>query len=162
MRELLILRHAKSSWAESGVDDHDRPLNPRGFGDAPRMGQLLRELELVPDLILASTALRAATTAKLVAEACGFEGEPTRTEALYLADPQTIVDLVAELTDRVHRVLVVAHNPGLADLVFGLTGGDEGFPTAALAAVRIPIDHWSELALGIRCELKGLWRPKEL
>ena len=162
MRELLILRHAKSSWAHAGLDDHDRPLNKRGLRDAPRMGQLLRELGLVPDVILSSTAVRAATTAAMAAEACGFEGDLHRTPALYLAAPETMVDLVNELADGCPRVMIVAHNPGLEELVFALTGRDEVFPTAALAAVRAPIENWNELALGIRCDLGGLWRPKEL
>ena len=88
MKTLLILRHAKSDWETPDVADHDRPLNGRGKRDAPRMGRLLRDENLVPDLIISSTAKRARKTAKLVAEASGYEGEIRLAETLYLAGPE--------------------------------------------------------------------------
>ena len=81
------------------------------------MGQQLRELGLIPDLILSSTALRAATTATLVAEACGFDGDLHETAELYLASPGTIVEILGRLGDGCSRAMVVAHNPGLEELV---------------------------------------------
>jgi phosphohistidine phosphatase len=116
----------------------------------------------VPDTILASTAVRARTTAELVAEAAGFDGRIVKLAELYLASPAMIVDLVGRLPAGCRRAMVVAHNPGLEELVERLTGRDERFPTAALAAVELPIDDWIELELGILGKLAGLWRPKEL
>ena len=162
MRELLILRHAKSSWEEEGLDDRDRPLNRRGLRDAPRMGRLLREQDLVPDLILTSPANRAKTTAELVAEAAGFRGETHESEDLYLASPHTAIDVLRMLDGLGGRVMIVAHNPGLEELVRALTGRAERFPTAALAALRVPVDDWTAVQLGVRCDVIGLWRPKEL
>ena len=75
MKTLLILRHAKSSWRDTSLDDHDRPLNERGRRDAPRRGQLLLEESLLPDLILCSTAARARRTAEIVVEASGAKCE---------------------------------------------------------------------------------------
>ena len=75
MKTLLLLRHAKSSWSDPTLPDHDRPLNKRGIHDAPRMGKLLRHEHLMPDLILSSTAVRAKKTAELVAKACKYKGE---------------------------------------------------------------------------------------
>ena len=75
MKTLLIMRHAKSSWDESDMHDHDRPLNKRGKLNAPRMGRLLREQDLVPDLIITSSARRARDTAGAVADQSGYEGD---------------------------------------------------------------------------------------
>ncbi len=75
MKTLLVLRHAKSSWKDSGLADHDRPLNKRGKHDAPRMGTLLAKEDLVPDLIISSSAKRAKSTAEAVAMNCGYDGE---------------------------------------------------------------------------------------
>ena len=75
MKKIYILRHAKSSWKDEGLPDHDRPLNKRGKRDAPRMGRLLAEEGLVPDLIVSSTAKRAHKTTTEVADACGYKGE---------------------------------------------------------------------------------------
>ena len=75
MKTLLILRHAKSSWKEQDLPDHDRPLNKRGKNDAPRMGKLLKDEDLIPDLIMSSTAVRAKKTAELVAKACKYKGK---------------------------------------------------------------------------------------
>jgi phosphohistidine phosphatase len=163
MRELLLLRHAKSSWADHGVRDHDRPLNPRGERDAPRIGAFLREVGRLPDLVLASSALRARSTAERVAAAAGLDPELVSVqEDLYLAAPGTLVDVVRRRAGAAQRVLVVAHNPGLEDLVEALAGRHERFPTAALAAFELNIDAWPDLALMSPARLDGLWRPKEL
>ena len=162
MKTVLILRHAKSSWKHSGLDDHDRPLNKRGLADAPRMGQLIAKAGLVPELICSSSAVRALTTARLVAEGCGYDGELRVLRELYLAAPETYVDLLAALPDELERVMVVGHNPGMEDLVETLTGAEEGFPTAALAHVRLTAERWDDLPGFPRGKLIDLWRPREL
>jgi phosphohistidine phosphatase len=83
MRTLLILRHGKSSWKHPGLADHDRPLKARGIRDVPRVGELIREKGLTPDLILSSTAVRAKDTATMVGDSCGFEGPIQFHRALY-------------------------------------------------------------------------------
>ena len=97
MKEILILRHAKSSWGDSSLSDHDRPLKKRGLRDAPRIGQLLAERDLVPDVILCSTAVRARQTAERVLGSCGREVPVHFTKELYLAGPSSYLDLLAEL-----------------------------------------------------------------
>jgi phosphohistidine phosphatase len=94
MKTLLILRHAKSDWGNSRLADYDRPLNERGKGDAPRMGQLLRDEDIVPDLIITSSAERAQTTAELAAIASGYENEITYTRRLYHAAPDAYIELL--------------------------------------------------------------------
>lgn len=162
MKTILILRHAKSSWASDTLSDHERPLNSRGKRDAPRMGRLLRDEELLPDLILSSSAVRARTTARLVAEACGYEGPIEQSRDFYLADAATFVDALSRLTDDHSRVLVVAHNPGLEELLDELTGEDERLPTAALAVVALPVERWQGLRADGQAQLMALWRPREL
>lgn len=161
MRRLLILRHAKSSWKHP-VDDHDRPLNKRGRHDAPRMGRLLVEHGLVPRLALCSTANRATSTLSLAVQGAGVECEMLFTHELYLAAPGRIVALLREVPDRHDTVMVVGHNPGMEELVEGLTGTPVTMPTAALAAIRCDHRSWSELALDAGATLHELWRPREL
>lgn len=158
MKTLLILRHAKSSWKQPALDDHDRPLSPRGARDAPRMGALLRRRGLTPDLIVSSTAVRARTTAEWAADRSGCGGGVRLDRRLYLARPETIAAVAGDLGGGATRLLVVGHNPGLEELVARLTGAAEILPTAALAQVRLPIDAWSGLSTSTRGALVGLWR----
>jgi phosphohistidine phosphatase len=162
MKTLLVLRHAKSSWGEPGLSDHERPLTERGKEDAPRMGQVLREQGLVPDLIVSSTAKRARNTAKKVAQHCGYEDEVQQTETLYLAPAAQYIDLLRRLPDAYQTVAVVGHNPGLEELVELLTGQAERLPTAALAQIALDIAAWEQLTPATRGQLVHLWRPKEV
>lgn len=162
MKTLLILRHAKSSWANMQLTDYERPLNNRGKRDAPRMGKLLREQDLMPDLILTSSAERALATAEAVALASDYEQEIKYTRSFYHADPEPYIEALQQLDDSYERVMVIGHNPGIEELVEELTGLWERMPTAALAQVALPINHWHELDEEITGELVNLWRPKEL
>jgi phosphohistidine phosphatase len=161
MKTLLILRHAKSTWSGNRTD-HERPLNSRGRRDASRIGRLLRAEDLVPELILTSTAVRARTTAASVAEASGFDGELQQLRAFYHAPAATFLETLRALPDEVDSVLVVAHNPGLEELLSELTGEDELLPTAALAHVELPIARWPHLRADESAALVNLWRPREL
>ena len=162
MKTLLILRHAKSSWDHPGLRDHDRPLNPRGRRDAPRMGRFLVERDLVPDRIVSSTAVRARTTAELAAAEFGEDVEIETTYDLYGASPDGYVEVAEAMGGTAKRLMLVGHNPGITSLVWHLTGEGEYMPTAALAAVELDIDDWSELGSARRGRLAGLWRPKAL
>lgn len=162
MKTLLLMRHAKSSWKHETLSDHDRPLNKRGQKDAPRMGQLLAERNLVPDRILSSTALRARTTALVAAEQAAFSKTIELRPELYHADPETCIERLQELEDAAQRVLVVGHNPGLEELLEVLTGEEEHLPTAAIAQIELSIAHWRDLNKTTPGRLIELWRPKEL
>ena len=162
MKTLLVLRHAKSSWKHADVADHDRPLNGRGKLDAPRMGTLLHEHKLTPQVIVSSTAKRARRTADAVAERCAFDGVVQLERRFYLADPGTILKVLRELGGTATPVLVVAHNPGMEELVARLTGRAETLPTATLAQIELPIDSWGALRSSTRGRLVNLWRPREL
>jgi phosphohistidine phosphatase len=162
MKTLLILRHAKSSWKQAELADHDRPLNKRGKRDAPRMGDLLRSEDLVPDLIISSTARRARKTAEAVAQTSGYDGEITLTKEFYLAGPDEYLQVLSDLPDEFQRVLVVGHNPGLEELLELLTDSSERLPTAALAQVKLDAKRWRDVGADIRAELLQLWHPREL
>ena len=162
MKTLLILRHAKSSWRELGLSDHDRPLNKRGKRDAPRIGSLLSREDLLPDLIISSTAVRARKTAQLVMEASGYDGELRLEGDLYAAEPQAYVDILQALPDEIGRVMVVGHNPGLEELLEQLTRDAESLPTAALAQVSLNLEAWQDLDEDTQASLIHLWLPRQL
>jgi phosphohistidine phosphatase len=159
---LSILRHAKSSWKDSSLDDHDRPLNKRGQRDAPRMGELIRAQGLVPDTILSSTARRARDTALAVAAAASFPEEVRFTRDLYGAGPDTFLEALRELPDSTDHAMVIGHNPGLEALVGVLVGTSHTMPTAALAVVELPIDRWRDLGPPPLGALRSVWRPRDL
>jgi phosphohistidine phosphatase len=161
MKTLLLLRHAKSSWKDGSLADHDRPLNKRGRRDAPRMGRWLAEIDLVPGCIVTSTALRARTTAEEAAEASGFDGEIVETPDLYHASAEAILRVTRELPDPHGRAMLVGHNPGLEDAIDDLAGAYEIMPTAALARIDFDADGWRDVAPGMG-RLVAIWRPKEL
>ena len=163
MKTLLVLRHAKSSWDDGTLDDHERPLNERGQRDAPQMGKVIREHRLIPDVVLSSDALRARQTAEAVAKAAHYAGEILLDPRLYGASPADIVKVLRTVEEtNAATVMIVGHNPGLEELVTRLTRERQDLPTAALAQIALPVDQWRELTLSRRGSLIGLWRPKEL
>ena len=162
MKTLLVLRHAKSSWNDPALDDHERPLNKRGRRDGPRMGELVREYRLTPDVIISSDAVRARLTAEAVAEAARYAGEVLVDPHLYMACPADILSLLPMVRENAETVMIVGHNPGLEKLVEQLTGERQDLPTAALAQIGLPIDRWRDLKVSTHGTLLGLWRPKEL
>jgi phosphohistidine phosphatase len=145
VKSLLILRHAKSSWKNPDLPDHDRPLNKRGKNDAPRMGKLLRKENLIPDVIISSTAIRAYATAKAVAKACGYKGEVMLDRSLYAAGPKAYFEVVSCLSNNYNRILVVGHNPSIEELVEIVTGEIQTMPTCSLAYLKLQINKWSEM-----------------
>jgi phosphohistidine phosphatase len=161
MKTLLILRHAKSSWKKPELPDHERPLSKRGKKEAPKVGQYLKDNDLVPDLILSSNARRASATAQAVAEACGFAGQVDLYQDLYLSEPTIYLDILRCLPDDAKRVLVVGHNPDMEELLTLLTEANEHLTTAALAVVDLPISSWEEMNEATDGRLKNLWTPRQ-
>jgi len=162
MKTLLILRHAKSSWKDPGMTDHDRPLNDRGKDDAPRIGQLLRDQGLHPDLVLSSTAKRARSTAKRVVEGGQLACSPQLLDELYLASADTYIEVLRRQPSAYERILIVGHNPGLEELVLLLTGTSLALPTAALVQVEFETDSWFEMPNNGRGKLVAHWDPRDL
>ncbi len=162
MKTLLLLRHAKSSWNNPDLADHDRPLNSRGKRDAPRIGQLLADEGLTPDLIISSTARRARQTAEAVAEHSSYAEEVRFERDLYHGAPEDYFFVLRDLPDAYETVLLVGHNPGMEELLDLLAGEVERMPTAALARITLPIDRWRDLNDEIEGQLIQIWRPREL
>lgn len=140
------------------MPDHDRPLAGSGRRDAARMGRLIAEMEMGPRLALCSSATRARETLELLLPQ--FDDCPVATtKSLYLCPPGGILDQINELSNGPERVLVVGHNPGLEQIVAGLTGCRVAMPPAALTAVSCHCASWSDLKLGTPAELLGAWTP---
>lgn len=162
VKTLLILRHAKSSWKDTSLDDIDRPLNKRGRRDAPRMGKLIRKENLLPDLIVSSNARRARETVEYIIQEADYHGDILWREALYAASPEAYIQALRELPDMYERVMVVGHNPGLEELIAMLTDSWESMPTAALAQLSLDVASWSDVGYDPVGKLIKVWRPKEL
>jgi phosphohistidine phosphatase len=162
MKTLLLLRHAKSSWSDPTQSDHDRPLNDRGKRDAPRMGQWIQQQGLAPDVVVSSTARRAVETARKVAEHCGFGSAIDTEPELYHAHSEQYGSVLRRIDDEHQTALLVAHNPGLEEFLYDLTGASERMPTAALAQISLDIQRWSDPIGRHAGRLIAVWRPKEL
>ena len=163
MRLLTLVRHAKSSWAETGLSDFDRPLNDRGRRDAPRMAALLHERLPKPDRIVSSPALRAISTARIFAAAFGIaEDEIVSDARIYEATPDTLLRVVNEFDDGDRHVLMFGHNPGFSELAHRLASCSfDQMPTCAVAHLALSIEHWWEIAP--RCGvLRDYMYPKGL
>lgn len=154
------MRHAKSSWNDSGLSDFDRPLNDRGERAAPFMGRLMRRKGFLPDLIVSSPAKRARSTAEMVNDAGSFEADIVCDDDIYEASPRALREVVAGIEDTVWSVLLVGHNPGFEGFVRYLSGVLEPMPTAALAVIDLDISSWSQINERSG-ELKFLIRPKD-
>lgn len=151
MKTLLLIRHAKSGWDDLGARDFDRQLSTRGEDDAPRMGKRLaaalagRNQQL--DRLLASSAARAARTAQLLAAEIGYDPEEIEyRESLYLASPDTLLQAIHSLDDRIACAAVVAHNPGIAELAGQLIGRRvDHLPTCSIVTLAADLTHWRDL-----------------
>lgn len=167
LRELLILRHGKSSW-DSNVDDFSRPLKNRGKRGAQRMGVWLWQQNLRPDLIISSPAERALTTAHKCCKTMGMNARHViEDERIYEASVDGLLAVLADAAKDLGRIMLVGHNPGLEQLLIFLCGGEmqvseDGklLPTATLAHLSMPED-WESLTSGC-ADLKRIIRPREL
>jgi phosphohistidine phosphatase len=161
MKTLLLLRHAKSSWKDTGLDDFDRPLNGRGQKAAPQMGKFLRKQKVQPELVLSSPAERARQTAALVMEAAKLTAPLRYDERIYEASARQLLEVVSQIEEDAKVVLLVGHNPGLEQLLEQLTGEREALPTAALAQISLDVEKWSKVRDNSG-SLVRLVKPKEL
>ena len=162
VKRLLILRHAKSSWGNASLPDWERPLSERGITDAPRVGELLRERSLIPDVIITSDAVRARTTAEAVAHAAGYTRKLVVEPSLYEATPDDVIAVLNSLADdSAITVMIVGHNPGLEGVIVELSGEHQSMPTAALVHLAVPIDRWRDLDASINARVIDVWRPKD-
>ncbi|BDZ64247.1 SixA phosphatase family protein [Agromyces mangrovi Wang et al. 2018] len=155
MKTLILVRHAKSDWGDARLDDHERPLNERGQRDAPEMGRRLAERGVVPDAIRSSTAVRARTTAAALAEALGLGAERlVLEERLYGASAATLRLVAEEFDESVGTGMIVAHDPGMSDLAYALSGSIGRMPTCAVAEFDFDVTHWAETVAAIPVDVR--------
>jgi phosphohistidine phosphatase len=159
MKTLFLLRHAKSSWKDTLLGDHDRPLNGRGRDEAPLVGEYLRERGLTPSYVAVSTARRAVQTAAEVLSIIGYHGLVRTSRQLYLAEEDELFNIISRTPKRYPSLMVVAHNPGLEQLLEQLTGEFLPMPTSCLAHIELPIETWREMQPDGSGKLIDLWRP---
>jgi phosphohistidine phosphatase len=170
MKNLYILRHAKSDWGDADLDDHDRPLAPRGERGATVVGVYLRQRQILPELILCSTATRAMETRALMLAQLGDERTTEFDRALYLSGRKGVMRRLAEIGDGYDSAMVIGHNPDLHDVARALAdGGDPELrarleaklPTAGFVEIALKIDSWSRID-GAHGSLVDVQSPKTL
>jgi phosphohistidine phosphatase len=160
-KRLYLLRHAKSSWDDPSLADHDRPLAPRGRRAAERIGAYLRDEQMRVEVVLCSSARRACETCDLLAPPGEIRIEP----GLYHASAGELLERVRHLPGELEAVMLIGHEPAIRELAVGLIGprselAERKFPTAGLAVVTFT-GTWSALGPG-RAELATFITPKEL
>ena len=160
MPDLMLLRHAKSDWRAGYGTDLDRPLNKRGVRSARAIGEFVARYRLVPELVLASPAVRTRTTAQLAAESGEWNSPIEIVPKLYGADGGDVLQLAREVTG-VDRLMVVGHEPTMSGVLEYLTGHRVQVTTATLAYMRCGYGSWTDLACGT-ARLEMLIRPRLL
>lgn len=148
MKTLILIRHAKSSWKDETLPDRERPLNTRGKIDAPLMGQILFEKNIIPDLVLSSTAKRAKKTAqKIFFDIYGFsENQIHLTDDLYFTGVAFHMLIINTLLDTKNTVVLVGHNPDFVDLIDFLTKEKvQEMPTSGVYCLDFDINSWKEV-----------------
>ena len=150
MKELTLVRHAKSSWKDRDLADFDRLLNARGKSDAPLMGRRLAARGRRPDLVLSSPAKRALATLKKIAQEVGFSERDIVTDnRAYEADARELLFLVREIDDVHHDVLLCGHNPGLTDFSNLISNCIiDNIPTCGVVSIRFPVESWRDVMPG--------------
>lgn len=147
MKQLILVRHAKSSWAQSGLDDIDRPLNVRGLHDAPLMANRIAAHADKPELIICSPALRARATAEIIAEALAYSQSKIIVEKnLYCFDANDLLEAIQHFDNTRQRILSVGHNPATTELVNRLCHVQiDNVPTCGVCYLQANTEHWNAL-----------------
>lgn len=163
MKNLLIMRHAKSDWGDSSLSDFDRPLNKRGERSAPVIGKELKARNKVPELIISSPAKRAKTTAELAAKSSGYEKDIQYERDFYFGYVDEIINIINQADSDYERIMIVGHNPTLESLVATLSNKmvNYAMPTAAVASLLFDINSWKDLEKRSG-SLEWLIHPKDL
>jgi phosphohistidine phosphatase len=171
MIRLLLLRHAKSDWSDTGLADRDRPLSKRGRESAPVVGRHMTEQGWIPDLVLSSPAARTRQTVGLVLDRLGTSPNIIFDESLYdFGGGEGLLASIQEHGGKVPTLMVVGHNPAMERLAMMLAGhGDADlraamerkFPTAALAVIEFEAKAWAAIKPG-KGTLVAFLTPKGL
>ena len=148
MKNLYLIRHAKSNWSDGSQSDFRRGLNTRGKKAILIMAKALKEKKIMPDLILCSSAKRTKLTAKGLAKEIGYSGKIQYIDALYMAEPETIQEHIKNVNDKYDMLFVIGHNPETTELSnMMIDDYIDNVPTLGIVALDLPIDHWKEFKL---------------
>lgn len=158
MSTLLVLRHAQAAPEAPASSDKERALTEEGRRAAARVGRLVKDEALLPDLLLSSSARRTRETVSELCQSSGYAGPVHYLDSLYLAEARAIIEALHSHAGSAARVLLVGHNPGLEDLVATLTGESVSLPTAALVECTFELADWGALGGG-KGRLERLFRP---
>lgn len=147
MKILFLVRHAKSSWKYPALSDMDRPLNKRGWRDAPEMGRRLAIRGNAPELLMTSPAVRAIRTAEAIARAIEYPlSRMVLDDKLYHGNPNQMLDVIKSLDETLTRVMLVGHNPALTDTVNYLaTSRIDNVPTSGVVELKFDVSSWNDL-----------------
>ncbi len=156
----MLMRHAKSDWDSDAVDDHSRPLNDRGVRSANRMGEVLRDLGLVPGLVISSTATRARSTAELARLSGGWDSRLVLEDRLYGASFTETLDVAAESGGDHERIMLVGHEPTWSQTLHHLTGARAAMRTATCADIEVALPRWEALSTATTGSLVTLLQPR--
>ncbi|MEO8664883.1 MAG: histidine phosphatase family protein [Ignavibacteria bacterium] len=150
MKHLYLIRHAKSSWDDPGLKDHDRPMNKRGKRDAPLMAKILRKKDVNPDLIISSSAKRALDFAKIIADELDHKkNKMLVTKDLYMADEDDMLKMLRSVDDKCNTVFMVGHNPDLTSFANSLASYDlDNIPTSGIFQIDFDTDSWKDAGYG--------------
>ncbi len=160
MKNLILMRHAKSSWNHPNLSDRQRPLNKRGKRDALRMGEFLEKQGIEIDAILCSSAQRTQETLSLFLEEFTFENEAKSLDKFYHADLRDYIDELEKLPTETENAMIIGHNPTISEALDFFCDEYEPFPTAAIAHIAFEIDEWHNLIENPNGKLLGYWYPK--
>lgn len=161
---LLILRHAKSSWKNKKLNDHDRPLNKRGRKEAIKMGEYLKNMDLMPDTIITSSALRAIETTTLLCRQGGYNGIVEVNFSFLEGNTTSYLQSISTSHEDKDRLLIVGHNPALEQLITTLTNKTVRLPTCTLVQIKLNVASWNTMLhnSGSKPEIVTIWRPKKV
>lgn len=163
-KKVLLMRHAKSSWKNPKLSDFDRPLNKRGKRDAPRMGRYLKELQLVPDQIFCSPAVRAKSTIYHVIQELDLPESAVKWDQnLYFHGTGAYIEAIRNSKDSSEIVMTVGHNPMTEDVIYALSDNTSDTPikTATIACFEFETDSWKNIRFDQKA-LKWIVGPKDL
>lgn len=146
MKKLCIIRHAKSSWKDFTLDDFDRPLNKRGMLNAPFMGNKLKDKNLVPDIIISSPALRAKTTAEIIAKKVNYNKKIVFKKDIYEVGMSALHKILAKIDDDNTIVFLFGHNPELNMLAKKYVDFDENIVTSGVVEIEFDCDSWNQIS----------------
>lgn len=160
MKTLLLMRHAKSSWKNADLPDHERPLKKRGRKDTLAMQELLKQENIFPEQITCSAAQRARKTGERLTEGVEIPGGISFSNELYLAEIEDLIAAIQKFDNEYDSGMLIGHNPGLEGLVQVLSDEIKAMPTAAVAVLELPIKKWKQLNEDTPGKLVELWRPR--